>query len=109
MYYVAATRARDLLVGRRPAHQGEKMDYATRALASGAHEARVERFSRAPAPRAGLGARRGAAAARPIIGDAALQQQLDAVRDRFRAQLAVATQPIARPHQCHASARRRGG
>ena len=97
MYYVAATRARDLLALPRAAHQGAhgiRHQRARQRRRRGPGRAlravpprRVPEWAQAAEP----------AAARPIIGDAALQQQLDAVRDRFRAQLAVATQPIARP------------
>jgi ATP-dependent exoDNAse (exonuclease V) beta subunit len=98
MYYVAATRARDLLVLPLPLTKSRTLRYATAELAAGAEPTRVERFETFRLDEPPLWSR---ALSMPgpqqIVADPQLQAQLDTVRQRFQVELARALRPIARP------------
>jgi ATP-dependent helicase/nuclease subunit A len=98
MYYVAATRARDLLVIPEPHRKGKRDDYASKALIGEEESAAVRRFDvfclqRLP-PWAGDG---GQVAGRGVVGDEDLQRRLDAVARTFTASLQKAATPTAVP------------
>ncbi|HXQ23632.1 MAG TPA: UvrD-helicase domain-containing protein [Candidatus Acidoferrales bacterium] len=99
MYYVAATRARDLLVLPAPFTKSKTLRYATTELATGADATLVERFETFRIEQLPLWGRLDATAhpAQPIVGDARLQAQLDVVRQDFEDRLQAATQPVAAP------------
>lgn len=97
MYYVAATRARDLLVVPLPSTKG-KMEYAMSALADGTDDTLVQRFEVFRAEQVPQWARRVDASAPPqIVGDIALQARVDSLRERFQDALRSAVQPTASP------------
>ena len=101
MYYVAATRARDLLVLPVPLTKSKALRYATAELAGDAADARVERFETFRPGQLPLWSRgRGDGVAitpAELAGDARLQERLDAVQQEFGQQVAQAVQPIAVP------------
>jgi ATP-dependent exoDNAse (exonuclease V) beta subunit len=97
MYYVAATRARDLLALPVPLTKG-RMEYANSALAGGLGDELAHRFEtyRAGSPPEWAQA---AATSGPqaLTADAMMQAHLDAVRSRFAEAVERATQPLAVP------------
>jgi ATP-dependent helicase/nuclease subunit A len=97
MYYVAATRARDVLAVPLPLTKG-RMEYANSVLAGGLTDDLAERFEtfRVDNPPAWA---RAATPPRPqtLTGDAAMQAELDAVRSSFAAAVEQATQALAAP------------
>jgi ATP-dependent exoDNAse (exonuclease V) beta subunit len=111
MYYVAATRARDLLVLPLPHTKSERLPYATKGLAEGAAAALVECFATflpdAIPPWAQVGDGIGMLA--EIRADADLQAQLDERVATFRQQLDAAAQPIAAPTAVTVEAKRGEG
>ncbi len=98
MYYVAATRVRDLLVIPEPHRKGKRDDYASKALIGEAESAGVQRFEPFCLQRLPECARDGHEVARPqVIGDAEMQGRLEEVARRFGASLQAAAAPIAIP------------
>lgn len=98
LYYVAATRARDLLVLPAPLTKSRRLQYATTELADGAELEQVRRFEPFRLERLPEWARSiTSPPPRHIRGDAGLQQQLAAVRRDFQQSLAVSAQPVAVP------------
>ena len=98
MYYVAATRARDLLVLPAPRTKSKTLRYATDELAAAADPARIRRFAPFQPGQIPLwGETVVLPAPRPIVGDAALQARLDAARTTFTDALRAATRPLATP------------
>jgi ATP-dependent exoDNAse (exonuclease V) beta subunit len=97
MYYVAATRARDLLALPVPLTKG-RMEYATSALAHGLSDDLAQHFETYRADTL-PGWAQAAATPRPqtLTADAAMQDHLEAVRGRFAAAVERATQPRAVP------------
>lgn len=102
MYYVAATRARDLLALPVPLTKG-RMEYANSALATGASEELLERFDTFRVDNMPAWAQAAALApatpTRPeaIVGDETIQEHLDTVRRSFEGAVERATQPVAVP------------
>ena len=97
MYYVAATRARDLLALPVPLTKG-RMEYANGTLATGVSEELVHRFDIFRLERPPAWARAVEAPPPPVLhADDTLQAQLDAVRSSFAAAVERATQPLAVP------------
>jgi ATP-dependent helicase/nuclease subunit A len=98
LYYVAATRARDLLVLPAPLTKSRTLRYATTELASGADLEQVQRFETFR-----LGSRPEWAAritlppTRHIYADPALQERLVTVRQSFREAHAASARPLAVP------------
>jgi ATP-dependent exoDNAse (exonuclease V) beta subunit len=98
LYYVAATRARDLLVLPLPHTRGHRLPYATSVLASDADPATVERFEvfrphRRPVWAPPIAAR----APVPIRADTTLQTEINATMERFAAAARASAQPRAVP------------
>jgi ATP-dependent exoDNAse (exonuclease V) beta subunit len=98
MYYVAATRARDLLVLPAPLTKSKTLRYATTELAADADPALVERFEPFQLQQLPLWSR-GAAAPieRHIVADQEVQDRMDAVRSAFATAARAAMRPIATP------------
>ena len=98
LYYVAATRARDLLVLPLPDTKGRQLPYATREVARDADASAVERFEMfRPHRRPAWAAPIAPPAAVTIRGDAALQAARDASIERFTAATRIAGHPRAVP------------
>ncbi len=98
MYYVAATRARDLLALPLPLTKSKTLAYATTGLATGAELAQVQRFEPFRPNRIPEWARQAPVDEPPeIAGDQGMQDRLDSVRRHFQERLRDATQPIAAP------------
>ena len=98
MYYVAATRARDLLVLPLPQTRSKVLRYATAELAAAVDPALVERFETFHLGQPPLwGDAMPLVGAPVVVADTALQTRLDDVRRRFYTALIGATQPIAAP------------
>ncbi len=98
MYYVAATRARDLLVLPAPRTKSKTLRYATTELAGGSDAPHVERFDTFQREQLPLWSRiTTVAGPRLIQSDVQLQERLDAVRLEFQDALRTAAQPIATP------------
>ncbi len=98
LYYVAATRARDLLVLPLPATKSERLQYATRELAANVRDDLVLRL----APFVPGAEPEWAAASPPggsmtITGDAGLQMQVVSAAERLNAAVAAQVQPRALP------------
>jgi len=98
LYYVAATRARDLLVLPEPLTKSTRLQYATRALAQGADLPQLQRLELFTPERLPSWAR-GFTPAPPgdVIGDAALSERIEAARVDFARALTAAALPIAIP------------
>ena len=94
LYYVAATRARDLLVLPLPQTKSEKLEYATRALAAGANEELVYALAtfRAGAPPDWARAD-GTRQPHAVVADPALDERLASARVRLTAASAAAIAP----------------
>ncbi|MBI4516947.1 MAG: UvrD-helicase domain-containing protein [Deltaproteobacteria bacterium] len=106
MYYVAATRARDLLVLPLPLTKSDRLPYANKALAEGAAQEQLREFARFQpdtVPEWAQGADSTAAA--EICADQALQAELDARAAEFRTDLAAAARPVAAPAPMTAAAK----
>jgi ATP-dependent helicase/nuclease subunit A len=98
MYYVAATRARDLLAIPVPLTKSKTLRYATTELVTGADPVHVRRFDTFCLEQPPLWGRSAApAAVTRIVGDQHAQDQIDAARERFAQACAAAAQPIAAP------------
>jgi ATP-dependent exoDNAse (exonuclease V) beta subunit len=98
LYYVAATRARDLLVLPAPLTRSKKLQYATSELSSGAEADQICRFETFRRERLPQWARRGdVGLPRRLIADSALQERLAAVQRDFARAASVAMQPVATP------------
>jgi ATP-dependent helicase/nuclease subunit A len=98
LYYVAATRARDLLVVPVPQTRGQRLQYATTALAGDAALPHVRRFETFQLEQPPLWGRWESADAAPrIVADAARQAHLDAARDTLARALTSAAQSVAVP------------
>jgi len=98
LYYVAATRARDLLVLPEPLTRSKSLQYATGELAHGLDLPQVHRFDLFTAERVPPWTRGRATAPPPdIIGDVALAEHLGGIRVDFARALAAAGRPIAIP------------
>lgn len=102
MYYVAATRARDLLVLPAPLTKSKRLQYATALLAGDAAASsdapQVRRFEPFRLEALPEWARVSAVAtAHRIVADQALQDRLDEVRQTFQHALSAAVRPIATP------------
>ncbi|MBI1815817.1 MAG: UvrD-helicase domain-containing protein [Deltaproteobacteria bacterium] len=107
MYYVAATRARDLLVLPLPLTKSDRLPYATKALAEGADPEQVERFDLFRPDALPIWAQgRDESARSEVIADAALQTELDERGREFALQLEAASEPIAVPIAITAAAKR---
>ncbi len=106
LYYVAATRARDLLVLPLPRTKSDRLPYATKALAEGADAEQIERFATFTPDSIPAWAR-GADAARPpeIRADAALDAELNARVVESGRRLAIASAPVAVPQAVTAAAK----
>jgi ATP-dependent exoDNAse (exonuclease V) beta subunit len=98
MYYVAATRARDLLVLPLPLTKSKALRYATAELAKSVDPSLAERFEAFRLEQLPLWGRM-ASRTRPrrIAGDRQLQERLDVVRQNFQRALQTASRPIATP------------
>jgi ATP-dependent exoDNAse (exonuclease V) beta subunit len=98
MYYVAATRARDLLVLPAPLTKSKTLHYATAELANDADSTLVERFETFELQQLPLWSRIAAVpASRQIVADQELQDCMDAVQQTFATAVHAATRPIAAP------------
>jgi ATP-dependent exoDNAse (exonuclease V) beta subunit len=98
MYYVAATRARDLLVLPAPLTKSKTLRFAAADLLAGAAAELVERFATFTVEQLPLWSRFDECAPpRRITDDAALEQRLQQDRERFHAAWEVARRPLARP------------
>jgi ATP-dependent helicase/nuclease subunit A len=98
MYYVAATRARDLLVLPAPATKRKGLRSATSELAHEADGALVEYFEAFRLEQLPLWSRlTSMPAEKHVVADQALQDALDEVQQRFQHALDRAAQPIAAP------------
>lgn len=98
MYYVAATRARDLLVIPEPKRKGTRDDYASKSLLAGADATMVRRFDAFCVQRMPEWAREvHEVGRRGIAGDTAMQQGLDDLGHCFATSLQAAAQPAAVP------------
>ena len=97
MYYVAATRARDLLALPVPLTKG-RMEYANAALVTGLSDELIQRFEtfRVDTPPAWVQAA-GSPRAPVLTADETMQAHLDAVRSTFAEAVERATQPLALP------------
>ncbi len=107
MYYVAATRARDLLVLPLPLTKSDRLPYATKALAEGADPEQVERFDLFRPDAFPIWAQgRDESARIEVVADAALQTELDVREREFAEQVATASEPTAVPIAITAEAKR---
>ncbi len=98
MYYVAATRARDLLVLPAPLTKSKMLRYATADLAADADPTQVERFETFQLEQLPLWSRISAAPVeRQIVPDQGLQDRMDAVQRAFAEAARAAMQPLAVP------------
>jgi ATP-dependent helicase/nuclease subunit A len=98
LYYVSATRARDLLVLPAPLTKSRKLQYATSELSNGADSDQVRRFETFRRERLPQWARSGGVRLpRRVVGDAALQEQLVAVQRDFEQASSAAARPVATP------------
>lgn len=98
LYYVAVTRARDLVVLPAPLTKSKTLQYATSELADGAELEQVRRFDLFRLERMPDWARDiTAPPAGHIMAEAALTERIAAVRRDFQHALAAAVQPIAVP------------
>jgi ATP-dependent exoDNAse (exonuclease V) beta subunit len=98
MYYVAATRARDLLVLPLPLTKSKTLRYATTELANNVDPSLVERFETFRLEQLPLwGRTAGGTRPRQIAGDRQLQEKLDVVRQTFQRALLTASRPTATP------------
>ena len=98
MYYVAATRARDLLVLPAPQTKSKTLRYATTELAADADPALVDRFETFQLEQLPLWSRDAAVPAdRQVVADQQLQERMDAVRSTFATAALAALRPIATP------------
>jgi len=106
LYYVAATRARDLLVLPLPRTKSDRLPYATKALAEGADAKQLKRFETFTPDSIPKWAH-GADGARPreIRADAGLEADLNARAAESAKRLAVASEPIAVPLAVTAAAK----
>jgi len=97
MYYVAATRARDLLVVPVPSPKG-RWEYATAALVAGVDPNLVRTFEKFQPDNPPAWARREASHAVPSLSvDAGVDAQLGAQHRQFHALLETAMTPLAQP------------
>jgi len=98
MYYVAATRARDLLVLPAPLTKSKTLRYATAELANDADPTLVDRFETFQLQQLPLWSRIAAVPAeRQIVADQELQDRMDAVQQTFATAARAATRPLATP------------
>jgi ATP-dependent helicase/nuclease subunit A len=98
MYYVAATRARDLLVLPAPLTKSRTLRYATTELGAGADATLVERFEPFQTEQLPLWSRVGGGTVdKRIVVDQELQERLETVQHDFARALHAAVQPIATP------------
>jgi ATP-dependent exoDNAse (exonuclease V) beta subunit len=98
MYYVAATRARDLLVLPAPLTKSKTLHYATTELAIDADPALVERFETFQLQQLPLWSRTVAVPVdRQIVAEQQLQDRMDAVQHAFATAARAALRPIATP------------
>ena len=98
MYYVASTRARDLLVLPAPLTKSKTLHYATADLAAEADAALVERFEIFQLEQLPLWSRSASVPAeREIAADEQLQERMDAVQRTFTEAASHATRPVAVP------------
>ena len=98
LYYVAATRARDLLVLPVPQTRGQRLQYATAELAGDGTDPRVLRFETFQLDQPPLWGRWEPGDAAPrIVANPVLQAHLDAARATIERALAIASQPVAVP------------
>ncbi|MGD0949491.1 MAG: UvrD-helicase domain-containing protein [Candidatus Binatia bacterium] len=98
LYYVAATRARDLLALPAPPTKSKTLQYATSELGNGVQPEqawRFETFRRERLPQWARGSY--VQLPRRVVGDAALQEQLLAVQREFDQAISAAAQPVATP------------
>jgi ATP-dependent exoDNAse (exonuclease V) beta subunit len=96
MYYVAATRARDLLVLPAPLTKSKTLRYATAELAADATP--IERFETFQLEQLPLWSRSAAVPTdRQIVADQQLQERMDAVQRTFAEAARRATRSIATP------------
>ena len=106
-YYVAATRARDLLVLPLPLTKSRTLQYATAVLggsAEGGHVRRFETFRSAAVP--AWAATSSPPRSEAVRSDVDLQDRVDAVRSSFAQVIESMTQPIAAPLAVTAAAAR---
>jgi ATP-dependent exoDNAse (exonuclease V) beta subunit len=98
LYYVAATRARDLLVLPAPLTRSKKLQYATGELSNGAAPDQVRRFETFRRERVPQWARSSdGRLSRRVVGDPALQERLETVQCDFEKAVGAAMQPMATP------------
>lgn len=98
LYYVSATRARDLLVLPAPLTKSKKLQYATSELSNGADSGQVRRFETFRCERLPQWARSSdVRLPRRVVADAALQEQLVAVQRDFERASSAAARPVATP------------
>jgi len=98
LYYVAATRARDLLVLPAPPTKSKTLQYATSKLGNGVQPEQARRFETFRRERLPQWARGSyVQLPRRVVGNAALQEQLLAVQRTFAQAISVAAQPVATP------------
>jgi len=98
MYYVAATRARDLLVLPVPLTKSKTLRYATAELAADADATLVERFETFQLEQLPLWSRSAAVPIdRQIVADPQLQDRMDAVQQTFADAACRTARPIAVP------------
>jgi ATP-dependent helicase/nuclease subunit A len=98
LYYVSATRARDLLVLPAPLTKSKRLQYATSELSNGAELGQVRRFETFRRERLPQWARRSdVGLPRRVVADAALQERLVAVQRDFEQAISAAAQPVATP------------
>ncbi len=98
LYYVAATRARDLLVLPVPQTRGQRLQYATAALAGDGTDPHVRRFETFQLEQPPLWGRDEPGDEAPrVVGDATMQAHIDAARDTIERALTAALHPVAVP------------
>ncbi|HVN87299.1 MAG TPA: UvrD-helicase domain-containing protein [Candidatus Binatia bacterium] len=107
MYYVAATRARDLLVLPLPHTKSERLPYATKALADHVTPDLIEQFDQfTPDARPRWAVDSDATRPTAVRADPELQARLDADAAEFSTRLMRAAEPVAVPTAVTALAKR---
>ena len=97
LYYVAATRARDLLVLPEPLTKSKRLHYATSELAQGTDLPQLQRFEPFTLERLPAWARNIGTPTADVVGDPALTERIRGIHADFACARATAAEPIAVP------------